>query len=150
MKTRLRAAQTLLGVLALLLVPQGVAAAQAPTLAEEALRQEEEYINYGTWATRVNFSQEVSVRTPGRWIFLSGVGSEGDNPMHGILFPGHFLGQRRHAWKEIRSRVERQGASVNDIVRVVMFVTDLRNLAANDACRARSSAPNRIRSTRFS
>jgi enamine deaminase RidA (YjgF/YER057c/UK114 family) len=96
---------------------------------------EKEYINYGTWETSVKFSQGVSVRNPGRWIFLSGVGAEEDKPRGSVLYPGDFLGQCRHAWQQIRSRLERQGASVNDVVRVVTYVTDVRNLGPNNTCR---------------
>lgn len=121
--------------LVLALLVHGLATAHTTAAAEPIQQMQKEYFNYGTWETGVMFSQGMSVRNPGRWLFLSGVGAEEDKPMGGVLHPGDFLAQCRYAWKEIKVRLERQGASLNDIVRTVTYVTDVRNIVANRTCR---------------
>lgn len=93
-----------------------------------------EHFNYGSWEQQVRFSQGVSVRNPGRLIFLAGVGAEEDN-LRGVLYPGDFAAQCRHAYGEIRKRLERQGASLKDVVHTVTYVTDARYLPLNGDCR---------------
>lgn len=123
-------------MLVAVLLATWLAMVETGAAAEHMAQMQKEYFNYGSWETGVMFSQGVSVRDPGRWLFLSGVGAEEDKPMGGVLYPGDFLAQCRHAWKEIKTRLERQGASLNDIVRTSTYVTDVRNIVANRTCRA--------------
>ncbi len=82
----------------------------------------------------MGFSQALSVSNPGRWLFLSGAGAEEE--MEGqVQHLGDFDAQCRYAWNTIQRLLEREGGSVSDIVRVVTYVTDARNLAQNNACR---------------
>ncbi len=94
-----------------------------------------EHFNYGSWETQVMFSQGVSVRNPGRIIYLAGVGAEEDSLRGGVHHPGDFLAQCRFAYNEIKRRLEKQGARIQDIVHTVTYVTDVRFLIPNRDCR---------------
>lgn len=94
-----------------------------------------EHFNYGSWETQVMFSQGVSVRNPGRIIYLAGVGAEEDSLRGGVHHPGDFLAQCRYAYNEIKRRLEKQGARLQDIVHTVTYVTDVRFLIPNRDCR---------------
>lgn len=96
--------------------------------------QQIQYLNWGKWQPRVGFSQAAAVRNPGRLLFLSGVGSE-EEQEGSIQHPGDFTAQCNDAWDSIRRILRREGGSVRDIVRVVTYVTDTRNLAKNNACK---------------
>jgi 2-iminobutanoate/2-iminopropanoate deaminase len=95
---------------------------------------EVKFLNWGTWQPKVGFSQAASARGAGRLIFLSGVGSEEE--MTGtVQHPGDFTAQCNDAWGSIRKMLEREGAAVGNIVRIVTYVTDARNLGPNNACK---------------
>jgi 2-iminobutanoate/2-iminopropanoate deaminase len=92
------------------------------------------YLNWGNWQPRAGFSQAASVTKPGRMLFLSGVGSEEE--MEGtVQHVGDFAAQCNAAWASIKKILEREGGSVKNIVRIVTYVTDPRNLGANNACK---------------
>ena len=92
------------------------------------------HLNWGKWQSRVGFSQATSVRNPGRWLFLSGVGAEEE--IEGtIQHPGDFIAQCRYAWATVKRILEREGGSPKNIVRVVTYVTDPRALRDNNACK---------------
>ena len=55
--------------------------------------------------------------------------------MGGALHPGDSLAQCQYAWLEIRTRLQRQGAGLPDIVRSIISVTEVRNVVANHTCR---------------
>ncbi len=121
------------GAVAVALLAQGLAVAQGPTPSPQGAMQKQ-YLNWGNWQPRVGFSQAVSVKNPGRWLFLSGAGSEEE--MEGeVQYPGDFLAQCRYAWSTIGRILEREGGSPSDIVRVVTYVTDPRYLSQNNACK---------------
>lgn len=103
--------------------------------AEAQTPGQREHFNYGSWEQQAAFSQGVSVRNPGRIIFLSGVGAEEDDLRGAVHHPGDFLAQCRYAYGEIKKRLEKQGASVADIVHTVTYVTDVRYLIPNRNCR---------------
>jgi 2-iminobutanoate/2-iminopropanoate deaminase len=93
MSRRVWIAQVILSALVGVVAAQSWALAQPSAPAQQAPRMEKEVFNYGTWETGVMFSQGVSVRNPGRWLFLSGVGAEEDVPFGGVEHPGDFLAQ---------------------------------------------------------
>lgn len=92
------------------------------------------YLNWGNWQPKVGFSQGMSVKRPGRFIFLSGVGSE-EEKEGSVQHVGNFTAQCEAAWNSIRTMLEREGGSVKNIVRVTTYVTDPRDLRANNACK---------------
>lgn len=91
-------------------------------------------LNWGKWQTRVGFSQAASVKGPGRFLFLSGIGSEEEQEGN-IQHPGDFMAQCRYAWNGIKQILAREGGSPKNIVRVVTYVTDPRSLRENNACK---------------
>lgn len=92
------------------------------------------YLNWGDWQSKVGFSQAASVKNAGRLLYLSGVGSE-EEKTGSVQHIGDFAAQCRDAWNSIRTILEREGGSPKNIVRVVTYVTDVRNLGANNACK---------------
>lgn len=89
-------------------------------------RLRKENFTYGEW-TKGKFSEVVTVTGPGTLIFLAGVGSEDENNGT-IRHKGDFLGQCRYAFDKIERLLERHGASLSDIVKMVTYVTDIRCL----------------------
>lgn len=92
------------------------------------------YSSAGSWQAQAGFSQVASVRQPGRLLFVAGVGGK-DEKEKSLLKLGDFAAQCQAAWSTIGKILEREGGSVKNIVRVVTYVTDTRNLQANNACR---------------
>lgn len=93
-----------------------------------------ENFNYSEW-TKGKFSEAVTVTNPGKLIFLSGTGAEreGDGK---ILFTDDFMGQCKYAYAKIKKMLELQGATMNDIVRIVTYTTDVRFFQDTLKCRA--------------
>ena len=76
---------------------------------------EKKSYNYAEWA-KGRFSEVVTVRNPGKIIYLGGVGSEDENSAQGgaIRHLGDFGAQCRYAWDKIGkarrdARERRQG-----------------------------------------
>jgi 2-iminobutanoate/2-iminopropanoate deaminase len=114
--------------LAILVIPGAAAHAQAQTF-------EKKNYNYSEW-TKGRFSEVVTVTGPGKMIFLAGIGSEDENGEAGaILHKGDFLAQCRYAFDKIKRVLVRNGATVNDIVKMVTYVTDARYIADFQKCR---------------
>ncbi|HLH25327.1 MAG TPA: RidA family protein [Chloroflexota bacterium] len=135
---RSRLVGVLCGVLGAALLGQGLthslADAQQPGPGPRPDQLEIQDLNWGNWQPRVGFSQAASVRGPGRWLFLSGAGSEEEQEGE-VQYPGDFMAQCRYAWSTINRILEREGGSPSNIVRVVTYVTDPRTLAQNNACK---------------
>lgn len=119
---------------ALLSVVGGFLLRDGPASAQTGNGFELRYLNWGDWQARVGFSQAASVKRPGRWLFLSGVGSEEEKEGK-VQYVGDFAAQCKAAWDSVRTILEREGGSVKNIVRVVTYVTDPRSLAANNTCK---------------
>jgi enamine deaminase RidA (YjgF/YER057c/UK114 family) len=100
-----------------------------------------ENFNYNEW-TKGKFSEAVVVTSPGKWIFLSGIGAERENDGK-IIHTDDFVGQCRFAYSKIKKMLELQGATMNDVVRIVTYTTDVRNFQDALKCRAEAfgSAP---------
>ena len=95
---------------------------------------EVKYLHWGSWQSRVGFSQAASAKRPGRLLFLSVVGSE-EEMQGAVQHVGDFAAQCNAAWASIKKILEREGGSTGNIVRIVTYVTDPRSLGANNACK---------------
>lgn len=85
---------------------------------------EREHYNYGEW-TKGRFSEAVVVSGPGRMIFLAGIGAEHEETGE-IQHIGDFDAQCRYAYAKLRKVLERNGATMADVVKQVTYVTDVR------------------------
>jgi 2-iminobutanoate/2-iminopropanoate deaminase len=104
--------------------------------AQDAGGFEKKNFNYSEW-TKGLFSEAVTVTHPGKMIFLAGVGAEDESGGRGaIRHLGDFDGQCRYAYDKIKRILAAQGASMADIVKIVTYVTDIRNQAQAGKCRA--------------
>jgi 2-iminobutanoate/2-iminopropanoate deaminase len=118
----------LFGFAAIAFLPLGVAVAQAQTFEKKAY-------NYSEWA-KGRFSEAVTVTGPGKMIFLAGVGAENENGQAGdILHKGDVIGQCKYAFDKIKRALEKNGAELGDIVKVVTYLTDIRASADFGKCR---------------
>jgi 2-iminobutanoate/2-iminopropanoate deaminase len=91
--------------------------------------------NYSEWA-KGRFSEAVTVTGPAKMIFLAGVGAENENGQPGdILYKGDLGAQCKYAIDKIRRALDKNGATMNDIVKMVTYVTDIRTLPEFGKCR---------------
>lgn len=118
-----------------------VCLAGAPTSAS-AQALETKHFNYSEW-TKGRFSEAVTVTGPGKWVFLAGVGAEDENGKGGdILHKGDFLGQCRYAYDKIKRLLEKQGATLGDVVKMVTYITDARYQPDYGKCRVEAFGDN--------
>jgi enamine deaminase RidA (YjgF/YER057c/UK114 family) len=97
---------------------------------------EKKNYNYSEWA-KGRFSEAVTLIGPGKMIFLAGVGAENENGEAGdILHKGDFAAQCRYAFDKIKRTLARNGAGLGDIVKMVSYMTDVRNQAEFGKCRS--------------
>jgi len=85
---------------------------------------ETQHYNYGAW-TKGRFSEAVTVTGPGKMIFLAGIGAEHEETGE-IQHIGDFNAQCRYAYEKLAKALERNGASLKDVVKQVTYVTDVR------------------------
>jgi 2-iminobutanoate/2-iminopropanoate deaminase len=92
--------------------------------------------NYNEWA-KGRFSEVVTVKNPGTWIFLGGIGpeQEGDGK---ILHKGDFGAQCAYAWSKIKKLLALHGAGFGDIVKSTIYMTDIRHFAEWGKCRSQA------------
>ena len=97
---------------------------------------EKKNYNYNEWA-KGRFSEVVTVKNPGTWIFLGGIGpeQEGDGK---ILHKGDFGAQCGYAWAKIKKLLALHGAALGDIVKSTIYMTDIRHFAEWGKCRAQA------------
>ena len=97
---------------------------------------EKRNFSYNEW-TKGKFSEVVTVTNPGKFIFLAGIGPEreGDGK---IVHEGDFLEQCRYAYMKIKKLLDLQGATMNDVVRIMTYTTDVRFF--QDALKCRGEA----------
>ncbi len=120
--------------LSLLLFTFAAAKAQSPSAASGGF--EKKNFNYSEW-TKGLFSEVVTVTHPGKMIFLAGVGAEDENGQRGAIRNlGDFAGQCRYAYDKVKRLLAAQGATMNDVVKIVTYVTDIRNQAEAGKCRS--------------
>jgi len=81
---------------------------------------------YEPWI-KGKFSEVVTVKNPGKWIFLAGIGpeSEGDGK---IMFPGDFYRQCKYAYYRIKKLPALHGAMLKNVVFVTTYMVDIRHI----------------------
>jgi 2-iminobutanoate/2-iminopropanoate deaminase len=109
-------------------------AADAPSSAQNSSGFEKRNFNYNEW-TKGKFSEVVTVTNPGKIIFLAGIGPEreGDGK---IVHEDNFMEQCRYAYMKIKKLLDLQGATMNDVVRIMTYTTDVRFFQDALKCRA--------------
>jgi enamine deaminase RidA (YjgF/YER057c/UK114 family) len=109
-------------------------AADAPSSAQNSSGFEKRNFNYNEW-TKGKFSEVVTVTNPGKIIFLAGIGPEreGDGK---IVHEDYFMEQCRYAYMKIKKLLDLQGATMNDVVRIMTYTTDVRFFQDALKCRA--------------
>lgn len=114
-----------------------LAAVSSPALAQDAGGYEKQSYNYSEWA-KGRFSEVVTVKNPGRLLFLGGIGAEDEAATSGgaIKHVGDFGAQCRYAWDKIMRILEKQGGYLNDVIKVTTFVTDIRTFPEAGKCRS--------------
>jgi 2-iminobutanoate/2-iminopropanoate deaminase len=96
--------------------------------------------NYAEW-TKGLFTEVVTVTGPGKMIFLAGVGAEDeDKPQSaGIQGTIRHLGdpyqQCKYAYDKIKRRLAKHGGTLSEVVKQVVYVTDIRYQADVARCR---------------
>jgi 2-iminobutanoate/2-iminopropanoate deaminase len=102
---------------------------------------EKKNYNYAEWA-KGRFSEVVTVKNAGKVIYLGGVGSEDEDSTQGgvIRHLGDVGAQCRYAWDKIKRLLGKHGATVEDVDKVVTYVTDIRYFAEVGKCRAEAFA----------
>lgn len=94
--------------------------------------------NPSEW-TKGRFTEIVTVNGPGKTIYLAGVGAEDEKAPAGqsapVLHPGNPYEQCRYAYDKIKRSLASQGASLADVVKQVVYVTDVRYQADVGKCR---------------
>ena len=100
-----------------------------------------EYFNYSEWA-KGRFSEVVTVTKPQRSIYLAGVGAEDETATTGgkIRYTDDVYAQCKYAWDKIKRTLEKQNASLADIVKVTTYVTDMRSQPDIGKCRTEALA----------
>jgi 2-iminobutanoate/2-iminopropanoate deaminase len=116
-----------------------VAIASLPAAASSAFAQaagfEKKNYTYSEW-TKGRFSEAVTVTGPGKMIFLAGVGAEDENGAAGtILHKGDFAGQCKYAYDKIKRLLEKHGATLGDVAKMVSYLTDVRYQPDYGKCR---------------
>ena len=93
---------------------------------------------YEPWI-KGKFSEVVTVKNPGKWIFLAGIGpeSEGDGK---ILFPGDFYRQCKYSYYRIKKLLALHGATLKNVVFVTTYMMDIRHIGASGKCRTEEFA----------
>jgi enamine deaminase RidA (YjgF/YER057c/UK114 family) len=85
---------------------------------------EKKNFSHNPWA-KGRFSESVTVTGPGKLIFLAGIGPE-DEKTGQIMHKDNFLEQCRLAYRKVKDILADHGATMADIVRATVFVTDIR------------------------
>jgi 2-iminobutanoate/2-iminopropanoate deaminase len=95
---------------------------------------EKQHFNYNDW-TKGRFSEVVTVSGPGKWLFLAGVGAEAEKD-GSILHVGDFTAQCRYAYEKIGKLLAAHGGKMADVVKLVTYVTNIKDRDAMNKCRA--------------
>src|SRR5712691_3058946 len=102
---------------------------------------EKKSYNYAEWA-KGRFAEVVTVRNAGKIIYLGGVGPEDENSTQGgvLLHHGDFGAQCRYAWDKIKRHLEKHGATVENIDKVVTYLRDIRDFFEAGKCQTEAFA----------
>jgi enamine deaminase RidA (YjgF/YER057c/UK114 family) len=118
-----------------------IAAVATPASAQAPSFEKKNY-TYSEW-TNGRFSEAVTVTGPGKMIFLAGVGAEDENGAAGtILYKGDFAGQCKYAYDKIKRLLEKHGATLADVAKMVSYLTDVRYQPDYGKCRVEAFGSN--------
>ena len=85
--------------------------------------------NPSEW-TKGRFTEAITVRGPGKTIYLAGIGAEDENTRPGasvaIRHPADPYNQCLYSYDKIKRQLAAHGATMRDIVKRVVYVTDAR------------------------
>ena len=97
---------------------------------------EKKSYNYAEWA-KGRFSEVVTVRNPGKIIYLGGIGAEDEDSDKGgvIRHLGDFDAQCHYAWDKIKRLLAKHGATIENIDKLVTYVTDIRYFFPAGKCK---------------
>jgi 2-iminobutanoate/2-iminopropanoate deaminase len=115
-----------------------ISALSTAASAQTAPSFEKKNYNYAEWA-KGRFSEAVTVTFSGptKMIFLAGIGAEEEDGKPGdIRAKDDFYTQCKYAHDKIKRALEKNGAGLNDIVKTVSYVTDMRYVADYGRCRS--------------
>jgi 2-iminobutanoate/2-iminopropanoate deaminase len=119
-----------------------LAASAVISMTASAQTMETKHFNYSEW-TKGRFSEAVTVTGPGKMIFLAGVGAEDENGKGGdILHKGDFTAQCKYAYDKIKRLLEKHGATLGDVVKMVTYMTDVRYQPDYGKCRLEAFGNN--------
>ena len=78
-----------------------------------------------------SYAQATLVRSPDRWLFISGqVPADADGTV-----PADFAGQARLAWTNVITQLTRAGMTIENLAKVTIFLADRRYRAENTLMR---------------
>jgi enamine deaminase RidA (YjgF/YER057c/UK114 family) len=101
-------------------------------------RLEKQHFQYADWSKGL-FSELVSVKGPGRLLFLSGIGAEDAGARPGVIHhPGDVYRQTRLAYEKAAALLARHDATLADVVKISAYLLDARE--AQNYHRARTEA----------
>lgn len=79
---------------------------------------------YGEWS-RTLFADAAIVEGPARTVFVAGMAAE--DPVDGHIHPGDCAAQTRMAYDKVKAILAGQGADLRHVVRIVAYLTDMRD-----------------------
>ena len=95
-------------------------------------------LNPSEW-TKGRFTEMVTVNGAGKTIYLAGIGAEDELGPTGASAPIRHIGkayeQCLYAYDKIKRLLATQGATLVDVVKQVVYVTDIRSQAPVRKCR---------------
>jgi enamine deaminase RidA (YjgF/YER057c/UK114 family) len=104
---------------------------------------EKKEFTHSAW-TRGIFSEAVTVKgfAGGRFVFLAGVGAEDENgPRGNVRHHNDLVAQCEYAFDKIKRVLAAHGATMHHVVKVVSYLTDMKNRVPYGQCLARNFAP---------
>ena len=108
--------------------------------------------NPSEW-TKGRFTEIVTVNGPGKTIYLAGVGAEDETAPAGASAPVRHLGDPyehcRYAYDKIKRALAAHGGSLADVVKQVVYVTDIRYQSPVAQCRREAYANGPIPANTF-
>jgi enamine deaminase RidA (YjgF/YER057c/UK114 family) len=94
--------------------------------------------NPSEWTKGV-FTEIITVNGPGKTIYLAGVGAEDETAPAGAFAPIRHLGdpyqQCKYSYDKIKRALAAHGGTLADVVKQVVYVTDIRYQGAVAKCR---------------
>ena len=115
-----------------------VLAATAQQQATSAYEKKE--FTHSAWTQGI-FSEAVTVKGAGngKFVFLAGVGAEDENgPRGNIRHHGDLVARCEYAFDKIKRVLAAHGANLNHVVKVVSYLTDMRNRVPYGQCLTRN------------